>query len=89
MELGQYKGVEVKKADAAVTDEDVEKEIESIRDRNARIITVEDRPAASGDIAVIDFEGSINGEPFDGGKAENYSLAIGSGTFIPVLRSRL
>lgn len=83
VELGQYKGVEVKKADAAVTDEDVEKEIESIRDRNARIITVEDRPAASGDIAVIDFEGSINGEPFDGGKAENYSLAIGSGTFIP------
>lgn len=83
VELGQYKGVEVKKADAAVSEEDVEKEIEVIRDRNARIITVEDRPAASGDTVIIDFEGSINGEPFDDGKGENHSLVIGSGTFIP------
>jgi trigger factor len=89
VELGQYKGVEVKKADAAVTDEDVEKEIEAIRDRNARILTVEDRPVASGDIAIIDFEGSINGEPFDGGKGDNFSLVIGSGTFIPGFEEQL
>jgi trigger factor len=89
VELGQYKGVEVKKADAAVTDEDVEKEIDAIRDRNARILTVEDRPAASGDIVIIDFEGSIDGEPFDGGKGENYSLVIGSGTFIPGFEEQL
>jgi trigger factor len=89
VELGQYKGIEVKKTEAAVTDEDVEKEIGIIRERNARFITIEDRPAADGDFLTIDFEGSIDGKPFDGGKGENYTLVIGSGTFIPGFEEQL
>lgn len=64
-------------------DGDVEYELEKLRQQNARIVPVEGRPAESGDIAVIDFEGFIDGKPFEGGKAENYELELGSNTFIP------
>jgi len=89
VELGQYKGVEVKKAEAVVTDEDVEKELERVREKNSRLITIEDRPVASGDTAIIDFEGFLDGVPFEGGKGTDYSLVIGSGTFIPGFEEQL
>ena len=89
VELGQYKGVEVQKASALVTDEDVEKEIEKVLDKNARLITVEDRPVASGDTTMIDFEGFIDGVPFEGGKGTDYSLVIGSNSFIPGFEEQL
>lgn len=89
VELGQYKDIEVQKASAVVTDEDLEKEIERVRDLNARLITIEDRPVASGDTAVIDFEGFMDGVAFEGGKGTDYSLVIGSGTFIPGFEDQL
>jgi len=89
VELGEYKGVEVKKAEVVVTDDDVENELKRIVERNARLVTVEDRPVQSGDIAVIDFEGFIDGTPFEGGKGENYNLVIGSGQFIPGFEDQL
>jgi len=89
VELGQYKGVEVTKAVAVVTDEDVEKEVEKTLDKNARLITVEDRPVASGDTAIIDYEGFIDGVPFEGGKGADHSLVIGSGSFIPGFEDQL
>lgn len=89
VELGEYKGVEVKKASAEVTDEEFEKELAAIADKNARIISVDDRPVASGDTAIIDFEGFIDGVPFEGGKGNDYSLVIGSGTFIPGFEDQL
>ncbi len=81
--LGKYKGVKVDKMDVSVTDEEVDAEIERERDRNARIISVEDRAVKDGDMTVIDFEGFVDGEAFEGGKGENYPLTIGSGAFIP------
>ena len=81
--LGTYKGIKVEKIENNVTDEDIDKEIEAARMRNARIISVEDRAVENGDIAVIDFEGFCDGVAFDGGKGENYELEIGSNTFIP------
>ena len=81
--LGQYKGVELKKVEYKVTDEDVNHELEHMQEHNARIITVEDRPVKEKDIAVIDFEGFADGKAFEGGKAENHELEIGSNTFIP------
>ena len=81
--LGTYKGIKVEKIENNVTDEDVDKEIEAARMRNARIISIEDRAVENGDIAVIDFEGFCDGVAFDGGKGENYELEIGSNTFIP------
>jgi trigger factor len=89
VELGEYKGVEVAKANALVTDEDVDKEIEKVLDKNSRLVTVEDRPVASGDTAIIDFEGFVDGVPFEGGKGEGYNLVIGSGTFIPGFEDQL
>lgn len=89
VELGQYKGVEVQKASAVVTDEDVEKEIEKVVDKNSRLITIEDRPVASGDTAIIDFEGFVDGVAFEGGTGTDYSLVIGSGTFIPGFEDQL
>ena len=80
--LGQYKGIEVPKAEAVVTDEEVEAEVDRMAERNARITTVE-RPAAEGDTLLFDFEGFVDGKPFDGGKAENYTLKLGSHQFIP------
>ena len=78
-----YKGLEAEKAEAAVTPEEVDARIEAMRERNARTITVEDRAAAKGDIAVIDFEGFVDGKAFEGGKGSNYELELGSGQFIP------
>jgi len=82
VELGQYKGIEVEKIDTTVTDEDVENEIKKTAEKNSRLVTVEDRPVQSGDIAVIDFEGFIDGVAFEGGKGTDYNLTIGSGQFI-------
>ena len=78
-----YKGIEVTKKSTEVTDELVEKEIESVRERNSRMVTVDDRPVKDGDIAVIDFDGFVDGVAFDGGKGEDFELTIGSGQFIP------
>lgn len=78
-----YKGIEVKAKAVRVTEKMINEEIDKIRDRNSRMITVEDRPAADGDTVVIDFEGFLGEVAFEGGKAENYNLALGSGSFIP------
>lgn len=83
VEISDYKGIEVKKVTKAVTDEAVNAEIEKIRNRNARSVTVEDRAAANGDTAVIDFEGFLDGVAFEGGKGEKFPLELGSGSFIP------
>ncbi|MCR5526794.1 MAG: trigger factor [Lachnospiraceae bacterium] len=82
VELGKYKGVKVTKADVAVTDEEVDNEIESQRARNARNVEVTDRAVADKDIVTIDFEGFVDGVAFDGGKGTDYDLTIGSHSFI-------
>jgi trigger factor len=82
VKLKEYKGLEVEKVVYNVTDEDVEKELAALQEKNARLIAVEDRPAQKGDIAVIDFDGRVDDKPFEGGKAENYPLELGSGVFI-------
>ena len=87
--LGTYKGVEVTRIDNDVDDEEVMTEIDHERDRNARTVTVTDRPIQKDDTAVIDYEGFIEGEAFDGGKGENHSLVIGSGSFIPGFEDQL
>lgn len=89
VELGSYMGVEVTKADATVTEDDVEKEFNKVIEKNSRLVTVTDRPVQSGDTAVIDFEGFIDSVPFEGGKGTDYSLVIGSGTFIPGFEDQL
>ena len=83
LEVDGYKGIEVTKPSTEVTEELIDKEIESVRDRNSRMVTVEDRPAEMGDTTVIDFEGFVDGVAFEGGKAEKFSLSLGSGNFIP------
>lgn len=83
IEIDNYKGIEVEKLSTEVTDELVDEEIEKVRDRNSRIVTVDDRPAQDGDTVVIDFDGYVGGEQFDGGMAENYNLVLGSNSFIP------
>lgn len=83
MEINNYIGFEVTKKSTEVTDELVDEEIEKVRDRNSRMVAVEDRAAQDGDVAVIDFEGFVDGVAFEGGKAENYNLKLGSGNFIP------
>ncbi|MBQ3145348.1 MAG: trigger factor [Clostridia bacterium] len=81
--LGKYKGIQIKKIEYNVSDEDIEHELGHMAEKNARLVSVEDRPVESGDITVIDFEGFVDGVAFDGGKAENHELTIGSNTFIP------
>ena len=81
--LGQYKGLEAAKEEPVVADEKVDEEINAVRKRNARMLSVEDRAAAMGDTANIDFDGYLNGEQFDGGKADDYELELGSGSFVP------
>lgn len=81
--LGDYKGLKATMLPTEATDEDVDKEIENMRDRNSRLVTVEDREAQMGDTAEIDFEGFVDGVAFEGGKGENYPLELGSGSFIP------
>ncbi len=83
VEIEGYKGLKAEKVKAVVTDEEIDAEVNSVADRNSRMITVEDRAAAMGDTAVIDYEGFCDGKAFDGGKGESYSLALGSNTFIP------
>lgn len=83
IEIRDYKGIEAKKHLHPVTDEDVEKELGRVQDRNSRMVTVDDRAAETGDTVDIDYEGFCEGVAFDGGKAENYSLNLGSNTFIP------
>lgn len=87
--LGQYKGVEVEKADTEVTDEEVMTEISKEQEKNATTVTVEDRPAALKDILTIDFEGFIDGEAFAGGKGEDYDLELGSHSFIDTFEDQL
>jgi len=87
--LGQYKGIEVDKADITATDKEVEDAIEKERENNARTITVDDRPVQDGDVVVLDFEGFMDGVAFEGGKGENHSLTIGSGAFIPGFEDQL
>lgn len=89
VELGQYKDIEVEKIETNVTDEDVDKEIQKTADKNARVITVEDRPIQTDDIAIINFEGFVDGVAFEGGKGEDFSLTIGSGQFIPGFEEQL
>ena len=89
VELGQYKGIEVEKQDTAATDEEVDKEIDKERESNSRSITVEDRPVQDGDMTVINFEGFVDGTPFEGGKGTDYPLTIGSGAFIPGFEEQL
>ena len=88
VKLGEYKGLEVEKQDVDVTDEEVEKELEALRERYAELV-VKEEPAEMGDTVVIDFEGFQDGEAFEGGKGENYSLELGSGQFIPGFEEQL
>lgn len=83
VKLGEYKGLSASMLPTEASDEDVDKEIENMRDRNSRLVSVEDRAAEMGDTAEIDFEGFVDGVAFDGGKGENYPLELGSGSFIP------
>ncbi len=87
--LGEYKGIQVEKASEEVTDEDVAAELVRIQNQNSRLITIEDRPVEDGDQAVIDFDGSVDGVAFDGGKAEDYPLTIGSHSFIDTFEEQL
>ncbi|MDC2863204.1 MULTISPECIES: trigger factor [unclassified Bacillus (in: firmicutes)] len=89
VKLGEYKGLTVEKIDATVTEEDVENELTSLQERQAELVVKEDGTVENGDTAVIDFEGFVDGEAFEGGKGENYSLAIGSNTFIPGFEEQL
>ena len=83
VKLGEYKGLKAKMLPVEATDEDVDKELENMRDRNSRLVTVDDREAQMGDTVELDFEGFVDGTAFEGGKGENYPLELGSGSFIP------
>lgn len=83
VKLGKYKGIEIKKVEYNVSDHDIDHELGHMQEKNARLVSVEDRAVESGDITVIDFEGFVDGKAFEGGKAENHELTIGSNTFIP------
>ena len=87
--LGEYKGLEVAKQDTFVTEDDVMEEIKKEQEKNATVVTVEDRPLQKDDTAVIDFEGFCDGEAFEGGKGEDFPLVIGSGQFIPGFEEQL
>ena len=87
--LGEYKGVEIKKIEVEVTEEEIEAELKKEQENNSRTIVVEDRAVESGDIATIDFEGFVDGTPFEGGKGTDYPLTIGSNTFIPGFEDQL
>mgnify|MGYP000450042069 CR=1 FL=1 len=87
--LGEYKGLEVDKVSTRVTQKEVDAKIQEEAGKNARTVAVEGRPVKDGDEVVLDFEGFVDGEAFEGGKGENYSLTIGSGTFIPGFEDQL
>ncbi len=87
--LGDYKGIQVEKALAEVTDEDVENELKRVQNQNSRLLTIEDRPVQDGDQTVIDFDGYVDGKRFEGGKSEDYPLTIGSHSFIDTFEEQL
>ncbi|KOP83634.1 trigger factor [Cytobacillus solani] len=89
VKLGEYKGLEVEKFDTEVTEEDVDNELKSMQERLAELVVKEEGKAENGDTVVMDFEGFVDGEAFEGGKAENYSLELGSGQFIPGFEEKL
>lgn len=89
VELGEYKGIEVPKTDIEVTEEEVMAEVDREREQNSRIVAVEDRPVEDGDMTVIDFEGFVDGEAFEGGKGSDYPLTIGSHSFIDTFEEQL
>ncbi|MBI0576538.1 trigger factor [Neobacillus cucumis] len=89
VKLGDYKGLEVEEQDTNVTDEDVQKELETLQNRQAELVVKEEGTAENGDTVIIDFEGFVDGEAFEGGKAENHSLELGSGSFIPGFEEQL
>ena len=89
VKLGQYKDLEVKAQSTEVTDEEVDAEIKKLQEQQAELVLKEDPPAAEGETVVIDFEGKVDGVAFDGGKGENYSLELGSNTFIPGFEDQL
>ncbi|SEM33925.1 trigger factor [Mesobacillus persicus] len=89
VKLGEYKGLEVEAFDTEVTDEDVAAELKALQERHAELVVKEDAPAENGDTVVLDFEGFVDGEAFEGGQAENHSLEIGSGSFIPGFEEQL
>lgn len=89
VQLGDYKGLEVEKFDTTVTDEDVENEVKALQEKHAELVVVEEGAIESGDTVNIDFDGYVDGVAFEGGKAENYSLEIGSGSFIPGFEDQL
>ncbi len=82
VELGKYKGIEIEKIEYNVKDKDIEDELADMQDKNARLVSIDDRPAQEGDTAKIDFEGFVDGKPFEGGKAQNHDLVLGSHSFI-------
>ena len=87
--LGEYKGLEVDKVAVEVTAEEVEQKLKEEAEKNARTVSVEDRAVADGDEVILDFEGFVDGEAFEGGKGENHPLVIGSGSFIPGFEEQL
>ena len=89
VELGKYKGIEIKKVDYTVEDKDIEHELGHMQEHNSRLVSIEDRDLAQGDIATIDFEGFVDDKAFEGGKAEGHELEIGSGSFIPGFEDQL
>lgn len=89
VKLGDYKGMEVPEQDTTVSDADVDAELDKKRQQQAELVLKEDKPAAKGDTVVIDYEGSVDGKKFEGGSAENYSLELGSGSFIPGFEDQL
>ena len=82
-DIKDYKGIEYTATSLEITDEDIDEEIKKVQKRNSRLVSAEDKAAENDDVAVIDFKGMLDGEPFDGGTAENYNLTLGSGSFIP------
>ncbi|MFS0654662.1 trigger factor [Bacillus sp. 179-C3.3 HS] len=89
VKLGDYKGLKVEKDDTTVTDEDVQEELKAMQSRQAELVVKEEGAIENGDTVVLDFEGFVDGEAFEGGKAENYSLEVGSGSFIPGFEEQL
>lgn len=89
VKLGEYKGLEVEKLDDSVSDQDVEEELNTLQERQAELVVKEDGVVEDGDTVVIDFEGFVDGEAFEGGQSDNYSLEIGSGSFIPGFEEQL
>ena len=89
VELGEYKGLSVEKDQVNITDEDVQKKLEEVQEQNARLISVEDRPVQDKDSVNIDFEGLLDGVPFEGGTSKGYTFVVGSNTFIPGFEDQL